>query len=88
MATMKRDLVLVHGRSQQGKHVEAQQTDRELLPKSIRGVLARYDQGFIDRTKAWRAHSAAARNFHTAHKRMATAAQSVSRSDNGCSLDG
>ncbi|MDT5179972.1 MAG: hypothetical protein QOJ95_4170, partial [Mycobacterium sp.] len=46
MATMKRDLVLVHGRSQQGKHVEAQQTDRELLPKSIRSLLARHDQGF------------------------------------------
>jgi hypothetical protein len=55
-------------------HVEAQQTDRALLPDTIRRLLDRHDQRLIARAEAWRQHAAAARGFRAAAERMMSAA--------------
>ena len=65
-------------------HVEAQQTDRELLPDIIRGVLERDDQRLISRGDAWRQHAATARGFRATFTRLTAAAASAGR---GCDID-
>jgi conjugative relaxase-like TrwC/TraI family protein len=55
-------------------HIEAQQTDRELLPAAIQAVLDRHDQRLIARAEVWRQHAATARDFHAAGERMMSAA--------------
>jgi hypothetical protein len=62
-------------------HVEAQQTDRALLPDTIGRLLERHDQRLIARAEAWRQHAAAARDFRAASERMTSAAdQTADRS--------
>jgi ATP-dependent exoDNAse (exonuclease V) alpha subunit len=55
-------------------HVEAQQTDRALLPDTIGRLLDRHGQRLIARAEAWRQHAAAARGFRAAGERMMSAA--------------
>ncbi|MDT5117159.1 MAG: hypothetical protein QOE30_2898, partial [Mycobacterium sp.] len=54
-------------------HVEAQQTDRALLPDTIGRLLDRHDQRLIARAEAWRQHAATARDFRAAGERMMSA---------------
>jgi hypothetical protein len=51
-------------------HAEAQNTDRELLPDTIRRLLDRQDQRLVARAEAWRQHAAAARDFRAAGEPM------------------
>jgi conjugative relaxase-like TrwC/TraI family protein len=51
-------------------HVEAQRSDRELLPVIIGRVLDRHNHRFVARARAWRDHCAAARDFRAAHEQM------------------
>jgi hypothetical protein len=60
-------------------HVEAQQTDRELLPDIIRGVLERDDERLIPRGDAWRQRAATARGFRATYTRPTAAAASAGR---------
>jgi ATP-dependent exoDNAse (exonuclease V) alpha subunit len=55
-------------------HVQAQLTDRALLPDTIGRLLDRHDQRLIARAEAWRQHAAAARGFRAAGVRMMSAA--------------
>ena len=66
-------------------HVEAQQTDRELLPDIIGRVLDRHDQRLASRQEAWRQHTAAARDFSAAYERMLGV---LPNADRGRHLDG
>jgi hypothetical protein len=62
-------------------HVEAQQTDRALLPDTIGRLLDRHGQRLIARAEAWRQHASAARGFRAAGERMMSAAdQTADRS--------
>lgn len=54
-------------------HVQAQQTDRDLLPDIIGRVLDRHDQRLASRSDAWREHVAKARAFRAAGERMTAA---------------
>jgi hypothetical protein len=60
-------------------HVAAQQTDRELLPNTIRRVLDRHDQRLISRAGVWRKQNAAARDFRAAYERIGAAMPSADR---------
>jgi hypothetical protein len=60
-------------------HVAAQQTDRELLPNTIRRVLDRHDQRLISRAGVWRKQNAAARDFRAAYERISAAMPSADR---------
>jgi hypothetical protein len=55
-------------------HVEAQRTDRALLPDTIGRLLDRHDQRLIAHAEAWGQHAAAARDFRAAGERMTYAA--------------
>ena len=52
-------------------HVEAQLTNRELLPDVVSRLLDRHDQ----RREAWRQHTTAARDFRAGYKRLTAAAK-------------
>jgi hypothetical protein len=60
-------------------HIEAQQTDRDLLPDAIRRVLGRHDQRHVAREGAWRQHTAAERDFRAAYERITASAPSAER---------
>lgn len=66
-------------------HVEAQQTDRELLPDTVRRLLNRRDQRLIARANAWRHHNAAASNFRAGYERMTAGLHGAGR---GREIDG
>jgi ATP-dependent exoDNAse (exonuclease V) alpha subunit len=55
-------------------HVEAQQTDRGLLPETIRQLMEDHDERLTSRAEAWRQFAATARNFGAAYERMAAGA--------------
>jgi hypothetical protein len=59
-------------------HVEAQQTDLELLPDTIRQLLDRHDQRLTSRAEEWRQHAAMARDFRAAYERMTVSTHSAS----------
>jgi hypothetical protein len=60
-------------------HVQAQQTDRELLPAIIGRVLDRHEQRLRSRGIAWSQHTTSARDFRAAYERLAAAAPSTGR---------
>jgi hypothetical protein len=60
-------------------HVQARQTDRELLPDILRRILDRHDQRLTSRAEAWRQHEAAATEFRAAYERMTADLPSAQR---------
>jgi 3D (Asp-Asp-Asp) domain-containing protein len=60
-------------------HVEAQQTDRELLPDTIGRVLDRHEKRLLSRAGAWGQHITSARDFRAAHEHMAAAVPTAGR---------
>jgi hypothetical protein len=69
-----RSIVANEGRSR-SLHVEAQQTEGELLPDAVRELLDCHNQRLASREHAWREHAAADRDFHAAYERIASSAR-------------
>jgi hypothetical protein len=66
-------------------HLQAQQTERELLPDAICEILHCHEQRRVGRSGMWREHTAAAREFRAAHGRMSATTAS---GDRGRFVDG
>jgi ATP-dependent exoDNAse (exonuclease V) alpha subunit len=61
-------------------HVEAQSTERELLPEIIGRVLEVHDQRLASRSAAWRGQTTHARHFRAGYERMAAGTSNPGRS--------
>jgi len=65
-------MILAHDDRPRTMHVEAERTDRDLLPPLVAALLDRNDQRRNARRQAWRAHSAQARARQAAYERIMT----------------
>jgi hypothetical protein len=68
-------------------HVEAQQTDRDLLPDIVSQLLDRHDQRRTVRCEAW-CHNTAGRDLRAPYERMAAAAERTADRSRGHDVDG
>jgi sarcosine oxidase delta subunit len=69
-------------------HVEAELTDRALLPDVVGRLLDRHDERLGARREAWRHQMTTARHFAAGRERVAAAVERGSEHTSGLDIDG